>query len=148
MVRIVINDYKIKINDGYTINHEVDKQKYNEIIVKKIGTLDQDLLYFDIEKETNINIYISGKVFSFKCGHNDIYGNWGGLSPNKIGIEIESINYCRFLKFEKIKRKVYRICNNPIANTKTKNGILHLKCIYKKDYSDDWKNCERLRFVE
>ena len=147
MVYIIVNQNKVIIDDYYS-KYEVNKSKFDEILVKKIGTLDNDLLYFDLEENTNISLYISGKLSSLKCGHKDVIGNWGLLSPTKIALVIASENYCRFLGFEKLKEKSIGICKNPIAKIVDENGVTCLNCQYSEDFfkNDNWRECERLKF--
>ena len=147
MVYIIVNQNKVIIvNDYY--KYEVNKSKFDEVLVKKIGTLDNDLLYFDLEENTNISLFISGKLSSLKCGHKDYIGNWGLLSPTKIGMVIESENYCRFLGFEKLREKSIRVCKNPIAKIMDENGVTCLICPYADNFfkNDNWRECERLKF--
>lgn len=147
MVYIIVNQNKVLIDD-YSDRYEVNKSEFDEILVKKIGTLDNDLLYFDLKENTNISLYISGKLFSLKCGHKDYIGNWGSLSPTKIGLVIGSENYCRFLGLEKVKEKSIRVCKNPIMKIMDENGVTCLKCQYAEDFikNDNWRECERLKF--
>jgi len=147
MVYVIVNQNKVIIDDYYG-RYEINKSEFDEILVKKIGTLDKDLLYFDLEENTNIALFISGKLFSLKCGHKDYMGNWGSISPSKIGLEIESENYCRFLGYEKLKEKSVRVCKNPIAKIMDENGVTWLKCQYAEDFfkNDNWREFERLKF--
>jgi len=147
MVHIIINQNNVIIDDYYD-RYKVNKSKFDEILVKKIGTLDNDLLYFDLEENTNNSLFISGKLSILKCGHKDEIGNWGLLSPTKIGIVIESENYCRFLGFEKLNEKSIRVCKNPIAKIMDENGVTCLICQYAEDFfkNDNWRECERLKF--
>ncbi|KKN84242.1 hypothetical protein LCGC14_0290560 [marine sediment metagenome] len=147
MVYIIVNQNKVIIRD-YDDKYEANKSEFDEIIVKKIGTLDNDLLFFDLKENTNISLSISGKISSLKCGIKEYIGNWGLLSPTKIGLAIESENYCRFLGIEKVKEKSVRICNNPLAKSMDENGVTCLKCQYAEDFfkNENWRECERLKF--
>ena len=147
MVYLIVNQKRVLIDDHYNrIN--VNKSKFDEILVKKIGTLDNDLLYFDLEENTNVSLFVSGKLSRLKCGHKDYLGNWGSLSPTKIGLVVESENYCRFLGLEKVKEEIIRVCKNPKFKIMDENGVTSLKCQYAEGFfkNDNWKECERLKF--
>ena len=149
MVYLIITQNKVIIDD-YFLKKEIEKSAYDEIIIKKIGTLDKDLLYFDLLKSTNIELYISGKISSLKLGHEDILGNWGALSPSKVGIVIESENYCRYLGIEEVNGDYIRICKNPMVKILSEDGVKCLKCDYAEDFfrNDEWKECERAKFIK